>query len=175
VRVTAPVAGPNWGGVALPRVGQEVLVEFLQGDIDRPVVVGGLLAGWWPLNILFTLLAMTATLFLIERGGQINAIAAGAVLVLGGSSVEFWWPAILLGMAVWFYAKRPSATALIVAVLACAALAAINRNFWARAALPVIATTTRWKWAFYAYYPAHLTALWLIRIPMSHAGYLFFM
>ncbi len=40
VRVTAPVAGPNWGGVALPRVGQEVLVEFLQGDIDRPVVVG---------------------------------------------------------------------------------------------------------------------------------------
>ncbi|MGD7413513.1 type VI secretion system Vgr family protein, partial [Ralstonia pseudosolanacearum] len=34
------VAGPNWGGVALPRVGQEVLVEFVQGDIDRPVVVG---------------------------------------------------------------------------------------------------------------------------------------
>ncbi|MGA3953816.1 type VI secretion system Vgr family protein [Ralstonia nicotianae] len=40
VRVAAPVAGPNWGGVALPRVGQEVLVEFVQGDIDRPVVVG---------------------------------------------------------------------------------------------------------------------------------------
>src|SRR5581483_4518679 len=40
VRVAAPVAGPNWGGVALPRVGQEGLVEFLQGDIARPVVVG---------------------------------------------------------------------------------------------------------------------------------------
>ncbi|MDB0567932.1 type VI secretion system Vgr family protein [Ralstonia solanacearum] len=40
VRVSAPVAGANWGGVALPRVGQEVLVEFVQGDIDRPVVVG---------------------------------------------------------------------------------------------------------------------------------------
>ncbi|AXV79153.1 MULTISPECIES: type VI secretion system Vgr family protein [Ralstonia solanacearum species complex] len=40
IRVATPVAGPNWGGVALPRVGQEVLVEFLQGDIDRPVVVG---------------------------------------------------------------------------------------------------------------------------------------
>lgn len=145
------------------------------------IALGGLLAGWWPLNILFTLLVLTATLFLIERGGQLNAMAAGAVLVLGGSSVEFWWPAIILGMAVWFYTRRPSATALIVAVLACAALAVINRNFWALAALPVIAAATRidvrcprWKWAFYAYYPAHLTALWLIRIPMSHAGYLFF-
>jgi hypothetical protein len=82
---------------------------------------------------------------------------------------------------VWFYAKRPTATALFVAVLACASLAFINRDFWALAALPVLAAATRIdvrcprrKWAFYAYYPAHLTALWLIRIPMSHAGYLFF-
>ncbi|AKK65884.1 conjugal transfer protein TraX [Xanthomonas oryzae pv. oryzicola] len=145
------------------------------------IALGGLLAGWWPLNILFTLLVLTATLFFIERGGNLNAMMAGAILVLGGSSVEFWWPAIILGMAVWFYARRPSATALVVAVLACAALAVINRNFWELAALPVIAAAARfdvrcprWKWAFYAYYPAHLTVLWLIRIPMSHAGYLFF-
>jgi len=32
----------------------------------------------------------------------------------------------------------------------------------------------RLRWAFYAYYPLHLAALWLIRIPMSKAGYLFF-
>ena len=32
----------------------------------------------------------------------------------------------------------------------------------------------RLRWAFYAYYPLHLVALWLIRIPMSKAGYLFF-
>ncbi|MEO9227811.1 MAG: TraX family protein [Devosia sp.] len=32
----------------------------------------------------------------------------------------------------------------------------------------------RLRWAFYAYYPLHLTALWLIRIPMAKAGYLFF-
>jgi hypothetical protein len=145
------------------------------------VALGGLLAGWWPLNILFTLLVLTATLFFLERGGKANVVAACAIALLGGSSVEFWWPAILLGVAVWFYAKRPTATALVVGVLACASLAVINRNFWALAALPLIAAATRidvrcprWKWAFYAYYPLHLTALWLIRIPMSHAGYLFF-
>ncbi|MGW8391055.1 type VI secretion system Vgr family protein [Pseudoduganella sp. HUAS MS19] len=41
----APVAGANWGSNALPRVGQEVLVDFLEGDIDRPVVIGALYNG----------------------------------------------------------------------------------------------------------------------------------
>ncbi|MTV54953.1 type VI secretion system Vgr family protein [Pseudoduganella buxea] len=41
----APVAGANWGSHALPRVGQEVLVDFLEGDIDRPVVIGAVYNG----------------------------------------------------------------------------------------------------------------------------------
>jgi type VI secretion system secreted protein VgrG len=41
----APLAGANWGSHALPRVGQEVLVDFLDGDIDRPVVIGALYNG----------------------------------------------------------------------------------------------------------------------------------
>ncbi|TNC72915.1 type VI secretion system tip protein VgrG [Janthinobacterium lividum] len=41
----APVAGANWGSNALPRVGQEVLVDFLEGNIDRPVVIGTLYNG----------------------------------------------------------------------------------------------------------------------------------
>ncbi|MFL6659795.1 MAG: type VI secretion system Vgr family protein, partial [Massilia sp.] len=36
----APVAGANWGGHTVPRVGQEVLIDFLDGNIDRPVVIG---------------------------------------------------------------------------------------------------------------------------------------
>jgi type VI secretion system secreted protein VgrG len=35
-----PWSGDGYGGVNLPRVGQEVLVGFLAGDPDRPVVVG---------------------------------------------------------------------------------------------------------------------------------------
>jgi type VI secretion system secreted protein VgrG len=40
LRVMAPVAGANWGGHLTPRPGQEVLVAFQNGNIDRPVVVG---------------------------------------------------------------------------------------------------------------------------------------
>ncbi len=35
-----PWAGAGFGGTVLPRIGQEVLVEFLGGDPDRPVVMG---------------------------------------------------------------------------------------------------------------------------------------
>ena len=41
----AAVAGTNWGAVAVPRVGSEVLVDFLDGDIDRPIVIGALYNG----------------------------------------------------------------------------------------------------------------------------------
>jgi uncharacterized protein (DUF2345 family) len=41
----APVAGANWGSHALPRIGQEVLIDFLDGNIDRPVVIGAVYNG----------------------------------------------------------------------------------------------------------------------------------
>jgi type VI secretion system secreted protein VgrG len=41
----APIAGANWGSHALPRIGQEVLIDFIEGDIDRPVVIGSLYNG----------------------------------------------------------------------------------------------------------------------------------
>ena len=40
VRVAQPWAGANWGGHFTPRLGQEVLVSFIEDDIDRPVVIG---------------------------------------------------------------------------------------------------------------------------------------
>jgi Rhs element Vgr protein len=45
VRVSAASAGDNWGSVFIPRMGQEVLVEYLHGDIDRPVITGALYNG----------------------------------------------------------------------------------------------------------------------------------
>ena len=40
VRVSHPWAGKNWGSVAIPRYGQEVIVEFLEGDPDYPIITG---------------------------------------------------------------------------------------------------------------------------------------
>jgi len=40
VRVASTWAGKNWGFVQLPRMGQEVIVDFLEGDPDRPIITG---------------------------------------------------------------------------------------------------------------------------------------
>lgn len=40
VRVSHPWAGKNWGMVAIPRIGQEVIVDFLEGDPDQPIITG---------------------------------------------------------------------------------------------------------------------------------------
>ena len=45
MRVAQTVAGANWGALFTPRLGQEVLVQFTGGDIDRPVVVGSVYNG----------------------------------------------------------------------------------------------------------------------------------
>ncbi|UQZ87817.1 type VI secretion system tip protein VgrG [Deltaproteobacteria bacterium Smac51] len=40
LRVAGFLAGENFGSIHCPRIGQEVLVEFMEGDPDRPVVTG---------------------------------------------------------------------------------------------------------------------------------------
>ncbi|WP_434421746.1 type VI secretion system Vgr family protein [Nannocystis pusilla] len=40
IRVAQASAGAGWGAISIPRVGMEVLVEFIDGDPDRPLVTG---------------------------------------------------------------------------------------------------------------------------------------
>lgn len=40
IRVSQPWAGGTWGAIWIPRIGQEVLVSFLEGDPDRPIITG---------------------------------------------------------------------------------------------------------------------------------------
>jgi len=40
VRVTQMWAGKNWGTMFIPRIGAEVIVSFLEGDPDQPIISG---------------------------------------------------------------------------------------------------------------------------------------
>ncbi|KAF3909932.1 hypothetical protein ABW20_dc0100845 [Dactylellina cionopaga] len=147
------------------------------------IKLGCLLNGWYPLNILFTLQVITVVTGLIDRAktGSIWAgLGAVAVFLVGGGLVEFWWLAVTLGVGAWYYFRFNSLPGLLISMSACASLWCINGNYWALAAFPILFALSlvdiqvpRLRWAFYWYYPAHLAAIFLIRIPMSKAGYHF--
>lgn len=40
IRVSSSWAGSNWGQISLPRIGQEVIVDFIDGDPDYPIITG---------------------------------------------------------------------------------------------------------------------------------------
>ena len=128
------------------------------------------LVGWWPLNILATLFLATLIVWLLERGALADRLLAIVAFLVGGAVVEFWWPALLCCLGAWAFIRRPSPGRLAVWALATASLAIINGNFAVLAALPLIGgvarvdmTVPRRRWIFYAFYPAHLTALALLQ------------
>lgn len=42
VRVAEALAGPNWGTQFTPRIGTEVLIDYLDADLDQPIIVASL-------------------------------------------------------------------------------------------------------------------------------------
>lgn len=129
----------------------------------------GLGWGWWPLNILATLLISTSIMFLADKGGKGNIALAILIFVFGGAFVEFWWPGITICLSAWCYCKRPNWLALITWIGSIASLHIINHTSWALAAIPLIFLAPYARLGlprvgrfFYVYYPAHLTVLWAI-------------
>ncbi len=51
IRVGQAWAGPGWGALYLPRIGHEVVVEFIEGDPDRPIITGSVYNGQNPTPI----------------------------------------------------------------------------------------------------------------------------
>lgn len=144
------------------------------------VLLGGVDNWFLPLNILFTLLAISCVIFCLNTGGTTGAFSAIVIFALAGAIVEFGWIAIYLGVTTWAALRLKSVVIAIAAVLGCIALESINLNYYAVLALPVITFALlfkvklpRVKYFFYVYYPMHLLILLLVRIPMSKAGYFF--
>lgn len=72
VRVSQAWAGANWGAHHTPRLGQEVIVTFIEGDIDRPLITGAAYNGQG------------------QPDAQGNQVAAGAATATGNAAA--WFP-----------------------------------------------------------------------------------
>ena len=138
------------------------------------VALGGLGWGWWPLNIMASLLVAAGVMSLIDRGSAAGVGGAVVLFVIGGALVEFWWPALAIAVGAWSYFRRPNWPALVFALLGLAALYVINKTLWAFAALPLILVAARvdlpvprLRWVFYAFYPLHLAVIWLVRAALA--------
>lgn len=114
-----------------------------------------------------TLLVATLCAWLIEVGGPVRLVAAGALFLVGGTCVEFWWPGVAACLLAWAYCRRPRWVMLALWVGALASLYVVNRNLWALAALPLIfpagqvdLNVPRGRFGFYMYYPVHLAVIW---------------
>lgn len=100
------------------------------------IAINKLPSGWWPLNMMFTLLVAVLAAWMFDMRKPWSVIGACLVLAWGGALGEYWWPAIGLCMCVWNYQRHPS-RALIVCFLVCLVLLwFVNNNLWALAADP---------------------------------------
>lgn len=146
----------------------------LFGLISTPafLVLGGLLYGWWPVNVMFTLLVTTACAYLFfERPGWHAKLLGLVILIVGGSSVEFWWPAVSMNLAFIAWVKSGRHRWIVAAFVAAFFLGAVNGDQWALASFPIILASPmirlqlhRVRWAFYVYYPALLYLLLAARM-----------
>lgn len=153
---------------------------FICGIITTPIFIclGGLYYGYYPLNIMFTLLVSVIVMYLIDK----NIFLALLIFAVGGSCVEYWWPAISFSVFIFVYYKyKEKLFFLFMAIISLTLLYYINGNLWALMSIPVIAVLSysnikvpRLKIFFYIYYFVHLTVILFIKIAMQQKGYMFF-
>lgn len=156
------------GALARGVHGRVMLRLALAGACAAPMLAGlGVLGnGWWPLNIMFTLLVGTAAAWLLAAGARWAPAAALLLVFGGGAVVEFLWFGLAFFLAAWWYCKAPGSARWCVLAAATTALACVNQSHWALLALPVIAAGRRYalpvrrvRHVFYAWYPFHLALL----------------
>ena len=80
------MAGANWGSHFIPRVGQEVVVTFQDGDIDRPVVTGALYNGQGEQDAQHN-----------SVSGAVGAVTGNAPAWFAGQAGEHAHPAVFSG------------------------------------------------------------------------------
>ena len=133
-----------------------LVAQFAYLLLERPI-----------LNVLFTLAVAATVLWIIEtRPSWTGLVWALAVFGAGGAIVEFRWWGVSYVVAAYLWCKRRGSADLMLWIAATALLFAVNRNFYALLAIPIVLIASwqdwhlpRLRWLFYAYYPAHLLAI----------------
>ena len=140
------------------------------------MLLGHLVQGWWPLNIMFTLCALTISIGLLKAQYK---WASELVIFLAGFFVEFMWPALLFGLCTYLYAKKPSYIILSGSFLTCLGICLLNNSLWALLVYPLVLVASiidlgcqRTKWFFYVYYPLHFLVIFAVQEYMRSSGYL---
>lgn len=129
-------------------------------------MLGGLVHGWWPLNVLFILLAATLCIWFVEKNNAVNYCLALLTFALGGVLSEFWWLGIAFVFGLWLFFRWNTLAGLLLALVSLVGFYDINNSHWALLFVPFIGvykwipfTAKRSRSLFYFYYPAHLAVI----------------
>ena len=122
----------------------------------------------WPLNILFTLLVSTLVIWLLELRNPKLMIAILPLFSFASMLPEFWHFGTASTIAAWYFCKNPRVSSLVIWIATLAALAIINKNFYALLVIPLVYASQyvrlpvpRSGLVFYLFYPVHLAAIWI--------------
>lgn len=127
----------------------------------------------WPLNVLFTFLAVVAVVWVRPIYGPGAALIVG---LLAGFFVDAFWPGIALAYAAWRYARAPGAIPVVTGAAALIGLVFLQGVPWSLLALPVLWIATRldldvprMPGVFYVGYVVHLLTLGALLLLVGNA------
>ncbi len=86
IRVSQSWAGKDWGWVTVPHLGHEVIVEFMEGNPDRPVIIGRLYNGNNPPYLAAG--QNTGKMVMRDHGGNLLTMEGGS----GSQAIEMFSP-----------------------------------------------------------------------------------
>lgn len=144
---------------------------LLAGLAASPAYIGLVhpMDGWWPLNVLFSLLAGTAIITLLDSALRGRAVFAVVLFLIAGSCIEAFWSSLILMLACWSYVRTPRLISLTAILLGLIFYSNLTDSKWCFASLVLVmlahtirVSIPRLRHVFYIYYPLHLSAIWLI-------------